>query len=121
RHRSFADAIVQSSQSQAKIDATKESPVLHSASPYLIANNTVRLDGHTLVATVMHNVDQVPLTLEVIFMANGVIRLRMQEETPLLPRFDKTQKHVLRDEGRAFEYASVKDIEHTYERVDGTV
>ncbi|KAJ2655200.1 glucosidase II [Coemansia sp. RSA 1200] len=121
RHRSFADAMVQSYQSQSKVDITKESPVLHSASPYLIANNTVHLDGHTLVATVMHNADQVPLTLEVIFMANGIIRLRMQEETPLLPRFDETQKHVLRDEGRAFEYASDKDIEHTYESVDGTV
>ncbi|KAJ2558368.1 glucosidase II [Coemansia sp. RSA 1933] len=120
RHRAFADEIVQSSQALLKNDGGNGITMPQSASPYSVTNSTVRLDGHTLVATVIHDTEKVPLELKLLFLVNGIVRIRLQEESPLLPRFDETQKHVLRDEGNALEYASPDDIEHTSERVDGT-
>ncbi|KAJ1799773.1 glucosidase II, partial [Coemansia sp. RSA 2399] len=120
RHRAFADEMVQSSQALPKTNSSNGIAMSQSASLYSITNSTVHLDGHTLVATVLHGTEKVPLKLELVFLANGIVRMRIQEEAPLLSRFDETQKHVLRDEGAALEYASPNDIEHTFESVDGT-
>ncbi|KAJ2396441.1 glucosidase II, partial [Coemansia sp. RSA 2559] len=112
--------MVQASQALPKADSSNGIAMPQSASLYSITNSTVHLDGHTLVATVLHGTEKVPLKLELVFLANGIVRMRIQEEAPLLARFDETQKHVLRDEGAALEYVSPNDIEHSSESVDGT-
>ncbi|KAJ2564398.1 glucosidase II [Coemansia sp. RSA 1813] len=88
-------------------------------SAYKVVDGSVRLDGHTLAATVQHESISVPLKVEVHFMKNGTVRVRAQEEEPLLPRYDETPKHVLRGEGNGQEYASAEDLEHTCENVNG--
>ncbi|KAJ1801744.1 glucosidase II [Coemansia sp. RSA 2399] len=103
RHHEFARAVEQPAQTP----------------PYRVVDGSVHLDGHTLAAIVRHDSIGVPLKVEVHFMKNGTIRVRAQEEDPLLPRYDETQKHVLRDEGNGQEYASADDLVHTYENVDG--
>ncbi|KAJ1987119.1 glucosidase II [Coemansia spiralis] len=121
RHRAFADAIVQASQSTISKGSSSNLAVPSSASPYIITSKSVHLEGHTLVATILHDTDKVPLKLEVIFLADGTVRIRLQEENPLIPRFDETQKHVLRDEGNTLEYASADSIGYSSETAGQSV
>ncbi|KAJ2646161.1 glucosidase II [Coemansia sp. RSA 1250] len=85
---------------------------------YAVVEGSVRMEQHRLTATVQ-NEDAVPLALEVTFMASGVMRVRVQEEKPLVARFDDTQKYVLRDEGAALEYADEAALHYTTERTSG--
>ncbi|KAJ2161329.1 glucosidase II [Coemansia sp. RSA 552] len=99
RHRQFAESAAQNSQ-----------PAGPAQSLYSVVGDSVRLDNHTLVALVQHATDQVPLALEISFLASGTIRIRAQEDEPLLPRFDGTQRYTLRDEGQSLPYASPGDL-----------
>ncbi|KAJ2501003.1 glucosidase II, partial [Coemansia sp. RSA 2052] len=89
------------------------------ASPYSVLQDSVYLDGHTLVASVQHGVDKVPLKLNVSFLEHGIVRIRGQEANPLKPRFDDTQKLVLRDGGASLKYASADSLELASETVNG--
>ncbi|KAJ1830532.1 hypothetical protein IWW55_001548 [Coemansia sp. RSA 2706] len=89
------------------------------ASPYAVVDSSVQLRNHTLTALVQHRDEGVPLQLEVSFLASGIVRVRMQEESPLVPRYDDTQHHVLRGEGSALRYAQAEDLELTSEIVSG--
>ncbi|KAJ2462233.1 glucosidase II, partial [Coemansia sp. RSA 2320] len=88
RHRAFADTVAKESQALGK---SVSAP--HTASPYAVLRDSVHLKGHTLVASVQHGADKVPLRLEVGFLQRGIVRIRVQEADPLKPRFDDTQKH----------------------------
>ncbi|KAJ2841052.1 glucosidase II, partial [Coemansia erecta] len=106
RHRTFADSMLKQSQP---------------ASPYSVIKNSVALDGHFLTAAVEHSSEKVPLKFELGFMKNGVLRVRVQEETPLKPRFDETQMLVLRDEGGSLPYASPESIKLASNTTDNGV
>ncbi|KAI9506530.1 glycosyl hydrolases family 31-domain-containing protein [Coemansia spiralis] len=115
RHQAFAETVLQAEPASQE----NSSEIPHGASPYTVVGDSVHLDGHTLIATVQHASAKVPLRVEVIFLKNGTVRVRAQEENPLLPRYDDTQKHVLREEGNNLEYASANDLDHHYRIVNG--
>ncbi|KAJ1945804.1 glucosidase II, partial [Linderina macrospora] len=92
-----------------------------SASSYSVLDSTVKLDGHRLVAQVQSREAKVPLQLEVTFMESGTVRVRVQEVDPLRPRYDDTQKHVLRDQGQKLPYAKAESLAMTSATVDGRV
>ncbi|KAJ1994279.1 glucosidase II [Coemansia spiralis] len=115
RHQAFAETVLQAEPASQE----NSSEIPHGASPYTVVGGSVHLDGHTLIATVQHASAKVPLRVEVIFLKNGTVRVRAQEENPLLPRYDDTQKHVLREEGNNLEYASANDLDHHYRIVNG--
>ncbi|KAJ2357628.1 hypothetical protein GGF43_001344 [Coemansia sp. RSA 2618] len=86
---------------------------------YAVVSSSVRLEQHTLEALIENQADHVPLQVAVSFLASGVVRMRVQEQSPLAPRFDDTQKHVLRGEGQALEYAQADDLQLASEKTDG--
>ncbi|KAJ2666496.1 hypothetical protein IW148_000984 [Coemansia sp. RSA 1199] len=96
RHRQFGEKAAQEAQT---------------AAAYAVVGGSVHLDQHTLAVVVENQADGVPLQVEVTFLASGVVRMRVQEETPLAPRYDDTQKHVLRDEGQSLAYARGEDLQ----------
>ncbi|KAJ2720051.1 glucosidase II [Coemansia sp. Benny D115] len=114
RHRGFAETMVKETQALGKGGSA---PL--SASPYQVLQNSVQLDGHTLTASVQHSVDNVPLKFEISFLESGMIRVRAQEKSPLKPRFDDTQKYVLRNEGQSLPYASPDSIKLVSTTVNG--
>ncbi|KAI9505397.1 glycosyl hydrolases family 31-domain-containing protein [Coemansia spiralis] len=116
RHQAFTETILQADPALSQ-ENSGEMP--HAASPYTVVSDSVYLNGHTLVATVQHDSTKVPLRVEVIFLKNGTVRVRAQEENPLLPRYDDTQKYVLRGEGNNLGYALASDLKHYRELVDG--
>ncbi|KAJ1886520.1 glucosidase II, partial [Coemansia sp. S17] len=87
RHRAFADGVGKESQLLGKSTGASQT-----ASPYSVLQDSVYLDGHTLVASVQHGADKVPLKLNVSFLDKGIVRIRGQEADPLKARFDDTQK-----------------------------
>ncbi|KAJ2777955.1 glucosidase II [Coemansia javaensis] len=115
RHRRFAEEIAQAPgwPSGGGGSGSGSGLSARSASPYSVVDGSVRLEQHTLVALVSHKDDQVPLRFEVSFLASGTVRVRAQEEEPLAPRFDDTQRYTLRDEGRALPYALLEDLRLT--------
>ncbi|KAJ2378976.1 glucosidase II [Coemansia sp. RSA 2607] len=116
RHRVFAETMLKKTQS-----LDKGSVIPQTASPYSVLENSVSLDDHTLVASVQHSEEKVPLKFELSFMESGIVRIRAQEEVPLVPRFDDTQKLVLRQEGTALPYASPGSIELVTETIDRVI
>ncbi|KAI8319317.1 hypothetical protein GQ54DRAFT_40852 [Martensiomyces pterosporus] len=114
RHRTFADTVAKQNEALAKGPSAPST-----ASPYTVLENSVHLDGHTLVASVQHGADKVPLKLEVFFLESGTVRVRVQEVSPLRPRFDDAQKYVLRDQGSSLPYASPDSIKLVSDAVDG--
>ncbi|KAJ2700643.1 glucosidase II [Coemansia sp. IMI 203386] len=104
RHRTFADNMLKQPQT---------------ASPYSVIKNSVSLNGHVLTAAVEHSVEKVPLKFELSFLDSGALRVRVQEEAPLKPRFDETQKVVLRDEGNSLPYVSPESIKMVSDTTDG--
>ncbi|KAJ1816361.1 glucosidase II [Coemansia sp. RSA 2598] len=104
RHRAFAN------------DMLKRSSA---TSPYSVVGNSVAFDGHALTAIVEHSNEKVPLKIELGFMESGVVRVRVQEEAPLKPRFDETQRFVLRDEGNSLPYAAPESIEMASDTAGG--
>ncbi|KAJ2802387.1 glucosidase II, partial [Coemansia furcata] len=114
RHRAFADGVAKESQLLGKSASASQT-----ASPYSIIQDSVYLDGHTLVASVQHGAEKVPLKLNVSFLDRGIVRIRGQEDAPLKPRFDETQKLVLRDGGVNLKYASADSLQLTSEFVNG--
>ncbi|KAJ2696152.1 glucosidase II [Coemansia sp. IMI 209128] len=114
RHRAFADGVAKESRLLGKSASTQQA-----ASPYSVLQDSVYLDGHTLVSSIQHGADKVPLKLSVSFLDKGIVRIRGQEAHPLLPRFDDTQKLVLRDGGANLKYASADSLQLTSEIVNG--
>ncbi|KAJ1884661.1 glucosidase II, partial [Kickxella alabastrina] len=114
RHRIFAETMVKETQALGKSSSAPAN-----SSPYSVLENSVRLDGHTLMASVQHGTDKVPLKFELSFLESGIVRVRAQEESPMKPRFDETQKYVLRDEGSALPYASPDSIRLVSEAANG--
>lgn len=98
RHRAFADLM------------TKETTDYVTPSPYSVVPDSVHLDGHSLVVSVQHNTEKVPLKVTVDFLESGAVRIRGQEEKPLKPRFDDTQKYVLRNQGSQLRYAPADSV-----------
>ncbi|KAJ1734480.1 hypothetical protein LPJ61_001049 [Coemansia biformis] len=118
RHRQFAEGIAETAQQPGLVGSDQP---LRSASPYSVVPGSVRLDRHTLLALVEHKDDGVPLKFELTFLAGGTVRVRAQEEAPLAPRFDDTQRHTLRDEGSALPYASPESLQLSSTTANGAV
>ncbi|PIA14901.1 neutral alpha-glucosidase AB [Coemansia reversa NRRL 1564] len=91
----------------------------HTLSRYSAIEGSVRLEQHTLSALVEHSDDNVPLRIDINFLSSGTIRVRGQEDAPLVPRFDDTQRYVLRNEGSRLPYAAPHELQLTSETADG--
>ncbi|KAI0218344.1 glucosidase II [Massospora cicadina] len=74
----------------AKVGAANPTP-----SPYAVLPDSLHFQNSEFSADIVNQRNHVKFTLQVFFLENDAVRVRVNEKIPIKPRYDEAKKHVL--------------------------
>lgn len=83
----------------------------NSPSPYSLLADTLKFKDSVFTADILNQQNAVEFTLQVFFLENNAVRVRINEKSPIKPRYDEAKDHVLVKEPTLKKHAALSGSE----------